>query len=124
MTRRASEFHLDDSYTGPIQEITIVADDDKSRRVCLQKFFQPFDGAHVEMIRWLVQQEHVRFRKQQTGESQTILLSAGKFLGLHLPRLAVKAQPLQDRFCLRGIFKATFAFKLVLQIAITRKNLV
>src|SRR5207248_7390089 len=81
VTRRASEFHLDDSYTGPIQEITIVADNDKSRRICLQKFFQPFDGAHVEMIRWLVQQQHVRFRKQQTGESQTILLSAGKFLG-------------------------------------------
>src|SRR2546425_3121274 len=124
VTRRAPEFHLDDSHTGPIQEITIVADNDKSRRIGLQKFFQPFDSAHVEMIRWLVQQEHVRLRKQQLRESQTILLTTGKFLRLRQPRLAVKAKTLQNRLGLRGIFKAAFSFKLVLQIAITRKNLV
>ena len=122
VTRRPPIFDFDNPATGAVEKVTIVADDYKGRRVRLQKLFQPFDRADIEMIRGLIEQQHVRFREQQTRKTQTILLAAGKLFSFHLPRFAIEAQALQDRFGFGGIFKAAFAFVLVLQIAVARQD--
>ena len=75
-----------------------MRNDDEAGGVALQELFQPFDRAHVQMVRGLVEQEYVGFRQQQPRQAQTILLAAGKLFGLKLPGFAIEPQTLQDAF--------------------------
>jgi glycerol-3-phosphate responsive antiterminator len=51
------------------------------------------------------------------------LLTAGKLLSFHFPGFPIKAKALQNRLCFSRVFKAAFAFILVLQIAVLLEDL-
>ena len=118
VTYRLTVFDFDDALTGPIQKITIVTDDYESQFVALQKLFEPFNGVDIEMVRRLIKQKNVRLGKQQARQSETILLTTRKFFSFKLPGVSLETEALQDRFGFGGIFEATFALKLVLQVAV------
>src|SRR5205085_5740074 len=47
-------FDLNDAATTAVEKITVVRDDDVSRLVRRQKFFEPFDTRNVQVVRRLV----------------------------------------------------------------------
>jgi hypothetical protein len=51
-------------------------------------------------------------------------LSAGKLLGFERPHFALETETLKTRFRTRGVVKAAFEFKLVLQIAVAFENFI
>ena len=65
----AAEADLGAAQLGPVepqaalrqalQEGAVVADDDESALEALQPVLEPFDRAEVEMVGWLVEQQHV-----------------------------------------------------------------
>ena len=51
--------------------------DDNERRLCRRdEPLEPFEAVEVEIIGWLVQQEHVEARQQRRGESKPGSLAA------------------------------------------------
>ena len=117
-----SIFDFDNATAGAIEKVPVVGNYYERSGVALQKLFQPFDRSDVEMVCRFIQQEHIRFRQQQTGQAQTILLTARKFFSFELPGIAIEAQALEYRFGFCRIFKATFALILVLKIAVARQH--
>ena len=61
--------------------------------------------------------------KSKHGKTKSILLAAGELLSFERPHVAIKPESLENRFGPRGIFKTTFVFELVLQIAVALENL-
>ena len=62
---------LDDPGRQPLQERAIVRDEDDRTGVLGEKGFEPLDRRDVEVIRRLVQQEHIRLRDQRAREQDT-----------------------------------------------------
>src|SRR5688500_7635210 len=75
------------------------------------------------MVCWLVEQQNVGRREQQTRKAETVLLSTGQFFSLHRPHLAIETESLEDRLSTRGILESAFVFKLLLEIAVPLENL-
>jgi hypothetical protein len=75
------------------------------------------------MVRRFVKQQDVRLRQKQACQAETILLAAREFLGFQLPCVPLETETLENRFGFRRVFKTTFAFELVLKIAVTREHL-
>ena len=58
-----------------------MADHQHRAGVALEVIFQPFHGGKVQVVRGLVQDQHIRFFQQQLCQTQPGQLTAGK----HVP---------------------------------------
>ena len=87
---------LEDAGRQFVQEIPVVGDDDERAAVTLQIAFQPFERTDVQVVRRLIQQQHVRLLQQQRSHSEPRAFAAGE--GAHrLVQVVVrKSEAAQD----------------------------
>ena len=77
---------LEDPSGDVVEEITVVRNGDDRALVLLQVGFQPLDRLGVEVVRRLVEKEHVRLLQEQPAEGDAAALTAGKVLDQGLRR--------------------------------------
>ncbi len=82
----AAAIEFENPLGGVVEEVAVVRHGDDGARKALQKLFEPLDAFRVEMVRRLVQQQHVGLRQQQTAQRDAALLAAGKRTDLRIPR--------------------------------------
>ncbi|MEJ2704867.1 MAG: hypothetical protein P8Z79_20715 [Sedimentisphaerales bacterium] len=73
-----SVLDLDDLARDSIQQIAVVANDDRGPAVVGEEFFEPLGGLQVEVIRRLVEQEQVGLEHQNLGQAETRQLASAE----------------------------------------------
>ena len=79
-------FDLDHAIDRPVEEVAIVRDEHDARGEPAEKALEPRQPGEVEVVRRLVEEEHVEASEQDRGERRPRCLSAGE-----APQLAVGA---------------------------------
>ena len=69
---------LKDLVAHLVEEVTVVGDHEQGDAGLGQVFLQPFDHLHVEVVRWLVEDEQVRVVEQHHRQGEAFHLAAGK----------------------------------------------
>ena len=80
---------LDDACCQFTQESTVMGDEHDAAGKTAQEFLQPADGFDVQMIGWLIQQQHVRRADQCLGQQYATFHATRKRCEI---RVAVQAQ--------------------------------
>src|SRR5690606_40770226 len=75
----AVAFGCDGAGDSPIEEITIVADQDYGSWEFFHQFLQEIERLHVEVVGGLVENEQVCGAGEQSGEDESGLLATRKF---------------------------------------------
>ncbi len=70
--------HVQDVRGDVVEETVVVGDDDRRPREITQEFLEPANRQDIEVIRRLIEQQHVRRARQRLGEQHTQLESAGE----------------------------------------------
>ncbi len=69
---------LQDPARNIVKEIPVMRDSNDRPLVLLQMLLKPLDGFGVEMIRWLIEEQNVRFLYHQAAERNPPLFPAGQ----------------------------------------------
>ena len=69
---------LDHARDGAVEERAVVGDEDDARVEAVEEAFEPFEPREVEVVRRLVEQEHVEAREQDRRERGARRLAAGE----------------------------------------------
>ncbi len=69
-----------------VEEVAIVRDRDDGAGEALQELLEPLDALGIEMVRRLVEQQHVGLREQQTAQRDAAFLTARERADLRIPR--------------------------------------
>src|SRR5688572_11175558 len=77
---------LEDPAGDVVEEVAVVGHADDGARVLLEVPLEPRHGFRVEVVRRLVEQQHVRLREQQPAECDAAALAARQLRDLGLPR--------------------------------------
>ena len=75
--RRAKE-QLAHAVANVIHEIAVMADEQHRAAVGAQIILQPRDGLEVKVVRWLVQQQHIRLSQQHPPKAKARPFAAGE----------------------------------------------
>ncbi len=67
------------------KEAPVVADQDEGGADALQLGFEPLDRRQVEMVRRLIEEQHVGLRREGTGERDAAALAAESLVGSSSP---------------------------------------
>src|SRR5713226_7844286 len=81
----------------PIEKVSVVTDRDYRSFKGVECFLQGFARWNVEMIRRLVEHQHVSARINQLGQRESSLLSAGKIAHVFVNVVADKQKLCQKR---------------------------
>ena len=87
---------VDDVGADVVEEAVVVRDDDRRPLVALEELLQPADGDDVQVVRRLVEQQHVGVRGEHLGEQHAQLEAAGERRQRLAVDLARDAEPLED----------------------------
>src|SRR5699024_7240347 len=60
-----------------LQERTVVRNKEQGSSIAEQKFFEPFDGFDVEVVRWLIQQQNLGLVYKCLREQHASALATG-----------------------------------------------
>ena len=66
---------LQNPFAHIIQEVAVVSHGDNRTLILLQVLLQPVDALRIQMVRRLIQQQHIRLLQQQTAQSHTAALA-------------------------------------------------
>ncbi len=77
---------LEDPARDVVEEVAIVRHGDHGAGEFLQEPLEPRDGFRVEMVRGLVEQQHVGVRQQQPAQRHAAAFAAGQRLYVRIPR--------------------------------------
>src|SRR5690606_10627134 len=77
---------LEDPARGVVEEVAVVRDGDDRAWILGQEALEPRDGFGVEMVRRLVEQQHVWPRQEQPAERHAAPLAARQMLHDRVPR--------------------------------------
>src|SRR5258708_16899483 len=80
-----------------VEEVAVVTDRDDRSFKGVERFLQRFARGDVEMIRRLVEHEHVHARIDQLGQRESSLLSAGKIAHMLVDVIADEQKLRQKR---------------------------
>ena len=69
---------LDDAVGDPIEEVTVVRDDDERAFEAAEPLFEPRQALHVKEVRRLVHQQNVGRLQQNLRQRRAVAPSAGK----------------------------------------------
>ena len=78
-----------------VEKIAVVRDDDDRALIRLEIFFKPLQAGEIEVVRRLVEHEHVGLLQEQTAQTQPRLLAARKQRGVLFPLRARKSKARQ-----------------------------
>ena len=62
--------------SGIVEEVAIMRDAHNRAREAQQELLKPIDGFRIEMVGWLVEQQHVGLGQQQAAQRDAALLTA------------------------------------------------
>ena len=68
-----------------VQKVAIMSDGYHGSFVFVQETLQPGNGFCIQMVGWLVQQQHVWFRQQQFAQCNPALFTARQFADICIP---------------------------------------
>ena len=71
-------FHFYDAGRNLVQEIAVMRDDERGTAEGLDGLLHDFSRRDVEVVRWFVEDEEIRFLEKEAQERETCLLSAGE----------------------------------------------
>ena len=77
---------LQDPFGGIVEEVAVMGDGDHGARIALQKLLQPVDRFGVQVVGWLVEQQHVGFGQQQRAKRHAAFFTARQNADLRVPR--------------------------------------
>src|SRR6185503_20268929 len=77
---------LEDPAGDVVEEVTIVRDRDDGAGEVLQESLEPRDGLGIQVVRRLVEQQHVGVRQEQAAQRDAAALSARQRLHARIPR--------------------------------------
>ena len=80
----------------PLEEVTVVGDEDEAALVLEQGVLEHVLGGHVEVVGGLVEDKQVEGREQQFGQCQSCLLAAGEHAHLLLGVFRVEEEAAED----------------------------
>jgi hypothetical protein len=86
---------LDDSRDHVVQKIAVVGDEHHGAAKVAQQTFEPGDRVQVQVVRRLIQQQHVRNRDQRLRQGDALFHAAAELTHL---ALAIELQVRQRRF--------------------------
>src|SRR5579884_2020056 len=96
--REPAGIQLEDLGDDPVQEVTIVADDEHALGLADQVIFGPACGVDVQVVARLVQQHHIRSGQEQLGKHEPALLTAAESGDGTLVILSPKAETIEHLF--------------------------
>uniref|UniRef100_A0A6J7M938 Unannotated protein n=1 Tax=freshwater metagenome TaxID=449393 RepID=A0A6J7M938_9ZZZZ len=88
---------VDDAGDCLVEEVEVVGDDEQRAPVRPQEAHQPVLRVHVEVVRWLVEQQHVGTGEQDPGELHPAALAAGQVLHREVQTVCLQAETRRDR---------------------------
>jgi hypothetical protein len=115
--QQTTTVEFDDACRDALEKTPIVSDEHQRHPRRHQHFLQPFDGADVEMVGRLIEQQQLRRDSQRLRQRQALLLATGKRshqrvgverealddpLGLRLERPGIRASSSVCRSCMRS----------------------
>ena len=77
---------LEDPAGDVVEKVAIVRDRDDGAREILEEALEPRDGFGVQVVRRLVEQQHVGVRQQQAAQRDAAALAARQRLHARVPR--------------------------------------
>ena len=77
---------LEDPAGDVVEEVAIVGDRDHGARKAFEELLEPLDRQCVEVIRRLVEEQHVGLRQQQTAERDAAALATRELRDVRIPR--------------------------------------
>ena len=92
---------LDSAIDRDIQKIAIVRNQQIRERVIREIGFEPVAGFEIQVIRRLIQQQHVRLGQQQLRERDAHLPAAREMFGAPRPVFLLEPEPVKHRAHLR-----------------------
>ena len=106
IARKLPVLHLVDNLCRLVQEIPVVRHHDDGMRVAADPLLQPLRRLHVQVVRRLVQNQHLRRQQEETDEKDLHLLTPGELTQLLRPVLQRKAKLREHPVKLRAVFAA------------------
>ena len=67
---------LERPFGDVVEEVAVMRDHDHGAGIVAQMVLEPGDALRVEMVGWLIEQENVGLRQQETAERHAALLAA------------------------------------------------
>ena len=101
--RDLAALEVEDGVDDIVQKVAFVADDDQRAGIILEEILEPQRRFKVEVVRRLVEQQHVGLGEQQRGERDAHLPPARVAVERVALHLFVEAEPEQDP---RGLGRA------------------
>jgi hypothetical protein len=80
----APAIQLEDPLGDVIQEVAIVGDGDDRARILVQESLEPRDALRIQVVRGLVQKQHVGARQEDPTERHPARFAAGEVLDLRV----------------------------------------
>ena len=94
------------------QKRAVVRHEHERRRPAEQKVFQPADRVDIEMVRWLVEQQHIGLADERASQEHAPLHAGGKRFDVQVGRQVHSRQQLFDfLFRLPKVRLGQFAFR-------------
>lgn len=110
---------LDGAIGHPVEKIAVVRHDDIGAAAGEQKLLQPLDGADVQVVGRLVEQQQGRFGEQHARQQRLAHLAAAQALHRPPQRVLGKSQAEQYRARTAAVCQAAPALILLLQPVLT-----
>ncbi len=82
---------------GDVEEVAVVRHQDDRARIGAEELLEPVPRLEVEMVRRLVEQQHVRALEEQAGERDPHLPAAAELADVSLEVRLAKAEPREHR---------------------------
>ena len=90
-----------------IEEIAVVADNEKGPAIIDQIVFQPGDGLNIQVVGRLVQYQEIWFFQEHLGQSETGILPTRQLFNLHLPHRLIELKAVENGANISFIGEAT-----------------
>jgi len=110
--------HLDDLADDLVEQIAVVADDDRGPPIGRQESLQPLGGLEIEVVGGFIQQQKVGFEHQDLGQAEPRELPAAQCRGPGVVQLGLEAHRRQGRVDANLVFVASRQFEIAAQTVV------
>src|SRR5262245_27057038 len=104
----AVDFEGKDISRDPIQESTIVRDDNYTASKTFHRLFERAQSVHIHIVRWFIEQQNVGVFLQHLRQMDTIALAPGERANLFL---LVRAGKIESRYVRSRVHFASAYFQ-------------
>ncbi len=99
MVQQSAVVDLEDAGGDPVDEVPVVGDQQKRPGVVIERIAQRLDGAHVEVVGGLVQEQEVGVSDEQREQAQAAAFAAREHLDPLLDLVRAELEAAQQAAC-------------------------